>query len=348
VPAPREFVRLRTLPALTLANYSTLPPAAAAPFVRRLADVRRAEAQSALFTHCLAALPVPRTLEAFDVDLPGLVTHVRRLLLALEPLDHAALARAECPIDFRRSVIADTPPPARRVLREALRAVLAHAGASGADQFADEWIAAVRAMAQRHGYHSCCPENGRAILRKVSPDQALLQLRRPKPLVIVRHTFYESPAEISINGPAVDQPITFPVLNECDCAIEIIEQTGLVALLPADDRDALAGTFYEFVLALKYFALFIAEHPLARTAQYRRDVYITVAEAFIARSPFFTMFPGHVLQFLEQALPLCGTDLDGKLAQMMTLLAIYCGHVDDIRRFLDGLQEMHDEERMLG
>jgi hypothetical protein len=343
---PGAFTMISALPTLSFANYTTLPSPVASLLSQKFAKLRRAEVQNLFFLHCLAtpAIPIAQTLSRFGVDLPGLVHHIQRLLVAIEPLDHIALTTRECPIDFDRNMLTEPPTTAFGLMHEALVAVFAHIGTADiATEFADAWMSGILAMAGHHGYHTCCQENPDAFFRYASPSGLVMLCRHPRPVVVVR---------AGLHGEQAAPPIEFLVMSEDSCGTGLLkgskDPTAIFAFIAASSNAALVGTFYEFVISLKYFVLFIAKYELMKKAEYRKHVYLTVIRAFILKSPFFAMFPRQILHFIEYLLPLESTDLRGELVQMLNPLAAYCRQVRVINTFLLGLQDLYDEFAFIG
>jgi hypothetical protein len=343
VSVPWKFGTIAALPTLSLANYTTLPFPLTSLLSQRLAIMRQTEAQNLFFLHCLTtpAIPIPHTLDRFGVDLAGLVHHIQRLLVAIEPLNHPAISAGKCPIDFGRNVLTEASTAACGQIHEVLVAIFAYIdNASLVNKCADSWIANILAMEGHHGYHSCCPENPYAFFRCSSPPGLAIQFRHPKPVIAVRAL---------LNGVQPTNPITFPILTENACGINLVGGgTDIFAFINAETNAALVGTFYEFVISLKYFLLFITQREVLKKAEYRKQIYITVVQALILRSPFFAMFSEQVLHFLGHVLPLESTDLRGELVQILNLLASYCSQSSVINTFLLGLQDLYDEFALIG
>jgi hypothetical protein len=325
--AESDFSEIRYLPSFSLENFPSLPHFLRAALTDRFARLRVVETENGLFRHCLAVRPVFETLQLFTVSPSDLVRHFLQFLLSIEPLDHPAISRGGCPLQFAWNALDPSTP----YDHPALRAVVAHIRTEAiAGPFADAWHETLRRQMASSDCHF-----GRgapyAVLREVSGEQFVLQERFEKRFVIVRmgerHDF-----RWAVNGVQSHGRLAFVVGRALTIKIPLGERE-IFGIFDAGDSRRLIGTFYEFALSLKYFVHFLASVCLESGATFRESVYSIVIQAVRSGSPFFATFSGQVLSFLRDTIPVPRAKLPPDVAHLMDRFSNECRDGEAARSF---------------
>ena len=129
------------------------------------------------------------------------------------------------------------------------------------------------------------------------------------------------------------------------------DQTIIVIPLFENPNLSLYNSFVELAVSLKYFILYLSENAqkidVELLKSIKQDVYKMFIDAIDSKSPFFYTNLNTILHFIKIHLPLCPSDLDAKIAQSLSLFAIYSKENSLICNFLSEIQIIWDEKALL-
>ena len=129
-------------------------------------------------------------------------------------------------------------------------------------------------------------------------------------------------------------------------------QKNLIFLpLQAGNNHILFGTFFETILSVKYFILFVSNHwqelDNYNQINIKTAIYSYFIDSYISGSPYFITYGSDFIRFLQNKLPLTAIDLSPFLMSKILHLTTYGYATPEINNFIDEIQLIWEERDLL-
>ncbi|OHT17504.1 hypothetical protein TRFO_02536 [Tritrichomonas foetus] len=343
-----------SLPIFTPNQFPLMPSIFVNYFSTGYIERCRNETINVLFIQFISSstVPIDKIVNLFSIDLNSLLHHVIKLLVILEPLH---FSNDSCFVNFFTiNVLNPIKPPRLPSLHKykfALHEILNYVDRSGNSQeFAELWFKTLSAQFHDTFYHSAQPNHPDAVVKKFVNS----------PIIIERFNIvgwfvscleFDHDHSFEVNGVKIAKSMKF--CEGTKLTITFTKENPnlhLVAIpLLRDKNDTLDDTFFELVMSLKYFVIFVHYRRtiLQNLAYFRSMVHILLFEAILTSSPFFYAYFDTVFDFLETRLPTVSTDIEGRYIMILNLLGIYLSHRRKIKIFLKEQKTLWNERNLL-
>ena len=339
-------------------TYPILPAEILNFFATGYVNQTRRESQSQIFLHAISTpdIGVKRAIEVFNLDLPNLVEYTLTLIMHIEPINAHLIAENECPIDFGVNVLSKmhhTTGP-HYIYKQALDLIFSY--------IAEEKLETEVVEIWNHLLYQQFSDCGMHFVKRGQPHAIISQLvalAEPREIYephasgfVVFRTGFNGEGEVCIKEEnkviKFEKGLIYVKGNSLTLLHGDAEGDGVVALpIVNASNETLFGSFFELIVSLKYFSLFLSRHTNSIDhkvfKEARSDVYIRFIDSFIVHSPFFSIFGSNILEFLNSVIPL--TCLEGEVVVRISILAVYADKQKNpiIKQFLIDQETMWKE-----